>query len=285
METPLVTITIPTYNSAETITRCLKAIQRQTYKNIEINIVDKKSHDNTLKIAKRFGIKKIKKTEGSLLTARYEGTKIASGEFVLILDSDQILEKNCIKRALQMVRDKKLDMLAFEEDSYNHKTFVEKLFNLDRKLINSVNDLSPFTGVIMPRFFRTELLKKAYGKIPKSIFPNTGGPDHAIVYYECWLMSKKIGVLPKVVKHIEPKTILQLWPKFYRWGYTSVDAHFGKYKNLMVQKERFRTGLFTKDLIKESFGSILLLVLKGVGFKLGYYHAKLDHLLHKTRKY
>lgn len=164
-------------------------------------------------------------------------------------------------------------------------TFVEKLFELDRKLINSINDLSPFSGVIMPRFFETTLLKRAYGNIPADLFANTGGPDHAIVYYEAWKLNKDVGIVPNAIKHLEPRTILRLWPKFYKWGYTSVDAHFGKYKNLMTQKERFRTGLFKKGLFLESIGSVTLLVLKGVGFKLGYYQALIDVNLGLKRRF
>jgi len=285
MKAGLVTITIPTYNSAETLGRCLRAVREQTYKNIEINIIDKGSSDSTVKTAKEFGVKKIKVVSGSLLQSRYEGTKLANGDFVLLLDSDQILEKDVIERAVRTLGEKKFDMLSFEEDVYKDKTMIEKLFKLDRKLINAVEDLSPFTGVIMPRFFKTKLLKSAYESIPKSVFPNTGGPDHAIVYYEARKISKKIGILPKAVCHIEPSTLSQLWPKFYRWGYTSVDAHFGKYQKLMSQKERFRTGLFTKGLVEESLGSILLLVFKGIAFKLGYCSRKIDTKFGFTLKF
>lgn len=270
MTKPLVTISIPTFNSARSLRLCLEAVQQQTYKNIEVNIIDGASKDNTREIAQRFGIKNIKICKGSLLQARYEGINQAHGKYVLILDSDQILNSNSIEKAVELVENQKLDMLAFEEIPYSTKTFLEKLFDCDRKLINAVNDLNPFTGVIMPRFFNTKLLKKAYANIPKGIYVNTGGPDHAVVYYESWLLSKKIGVLKNAVKHIEPNSLPIFFKKFYRWGYTSIDAHSGKYHNLMTKKERFRTGLFKKGLFIESIGSIILLILKGVPFKIGY---------------
>lgn len=282
MVKPLVTITIPTYNSAKTINLCLSAIIKQSYKNIEVNIIDGESTDDTLLLVKKFHITKIKRFPGSLLGARFEGVKIARGKYTLILDSDQILEKTCIERAVNMAEKENLDMLVFREDVYKSNTFLEKLFKMDRKLIEAVSDLSPFTGVIMPRFFNTQLLKKAYLNIPSEVYPNTGGPDHAIVYYEAWCLSKKIDVLTDAVKHIEPDNIGKLWSKFYRWGYTSVDVHtFKKYHKLMMQKERFRTGLFRKDLLLESLGSILLLILKGVPFRLGYYRAYMEKFLIK----
>lgn len=275
MDKELVTITIPTYNSGKTLKLCLDAIKKQTYKKIEINIVDGKSSDNTIKVAKKFGVKKIKILPGSLLEARYEGVKMANGLYTLILDSDQILSKNTIERSVEKFKKEKLDMLVLEESVYECNSFLENLFQLDRKLINKVNNLDPFTGVIMPRFFKTNVLKKAYSNIPAKMFPRTGGPDHAIVYYETWKLTKKIGVVSNAVYHMEPKSLGHLWKKFYRWGYTSVDAHYGKYGNLMNRKERFRTGLFTDGMIIESLGSIMLLLLKGIAFKTGFYFAKL----------
>lgn len=275
MHKPLVTISIPTFNSGKTIRYCLTALQRQTYPNREINIIDGNSTDDTYKIATSFGINRFKIYGRSLLESRYEGVKMAKGEFVLILDSDQILEKDCIERAVELMQKDALDMLCLEETVYENNTFIEKLFQLDRDLINRVCDLSPLTGVIMPRFFRNKILKKAYENIPKKLFSSTGGPDHAIVYFEAWKLSKKVTVLSHAVEHIEPKTFGRLWSKFYRWGYTSVSAHYGKYNRLMRAKERFRAGLFTQGLIVESIGSILLLILKGIAFKLGFCVAKL----------
>lgn len=278
---PLVTITIPTYNSAKGLPFCLEALKNQSYKNIEINIIDNFSKDRTVEVAKKFGIKKIKIITCSLLQARYEGVKIAKGSYILILDSDQILSLDTIERAVHMIESKDLDMLALEESVYYSKTFVEKLFDMDRTLINKLNNLSPFTGVIMPRFFRRELLMKAYEHIPQEIFRNTGGPDHAIVYYEAWRMSKKIGVLTDSVKHIEPYSLQFVMRKMYRWGYTSVAAHYGPYHHLMKQKERFRTGLFTRGLFKESLASTALLLFKGVAFKTGYYKGVIDRYIQK----
>lgn len=276
MKKALVTITVPTYNSARFLRLCLEAIRNQNYDRIEINIVDGYSNDDTIKIAKEFGIKRILYYRGYLLGARYQGVKAAKGDFILILDSDQILEPTTIKRAVDMAVKNKLKMVVLEENVYRHKTFIEKLFDMDRRLFNKVGDLDPYTGVILPRFFESKLLNQAYSRIPNKIFSRTGGPDHAIVYLESHLLSPTVAVLPNAVRHIEPSSLRELWKKFYKWGYTSVTAHdFGRYHTLMSKKERFRTGLFTHGMYIESLGSILLLILKGLAFKLGYLMAQL----------
>lgn len=279
MNNPLISISIPTRNSGKTLEICLKSLRAQTYKNIEINIVDKDSKDSTLKIAKKYKVDNIVSEKGSLLKARYEGVKISKGDYILIFDSDQVLEKDALKRAVELIKNEHYDMLIFEEFVYKKNTFVEKLFYCDRALINAVNDTSPLTGVVMPRFFKKSLLKKTYSNIPKKFFINTGGPDHDIVYYEASKISKKLGVLKNAVKHIEPSTIKELLPKFFRWGYTSIGIRFGRYDSLMTKRERFRSGLFTPGLIVESLGSITLLLLKGTAFYTGYYTAKIDKML------
>jgi probable beta-1,3-galactosyltransferase len=54
MKNPLVSVIIPTYNSSRTLEKCLKSIKNQTYKNIEIIVVDNNSIDNTKEIAKKY---------------------------------------------------------------------------------------------------------------------------------------------------------------------------------------------------------------------------------------
>jgi glycosyltransferase involved in cell wall biosynthesis len=273
MKNPLVTISIPTYNSAPFLKTCLDAIKKQSYKNIEINIVDGNSKDSTLQIAKEYKIKDIIIYEKALLGARYEGVKHAKGEFVLLLDSDQILESDAIERAVEL--SEKFNSVVFEETVYSDKTFIEKLFKYDRELINTVKDFSPFTGVMLPRFYKKSLLEKAFKNIPQKLLSDVGGQDHAIIYYEVWSIDNKVGYLTKAVKHMEPSSVRKIWKKFFRWGYTSNTAHHNKYDDLLKRKERFRSGMFKKGTFKASAGSILLLLFKGVPYKLGYYYGKI----------
>ena len=275
--TPLVTISIPTFNSAPFLERCLKAVRNQTYKNIEVNVVDSNSRDGTVEIAKRFGAK-VMNYPGALLGSRYEGLKAANGEYILLLDSDQILDITCVERAVKQIQSRDLDMLVLEEDVYRNDNLIEKLFHYDRKLIHTVKDFDPYTSVMLPRFYKVDLLKKAFRNIPSNLYKTVGGPDHAIIYFEVWTISQKVDVLPNAVKHIEPNSLGAMWRKFYRWGYTSVSARDNKYNDLLNNKERFRKGLFKKGLWKESMASILLLLIKGVPYKIGYFAGKFKNI-------
>jgi glycosyltransferase involved in cell wall biosynthesis len=267
----LVTISIPTYNSANFLPLCLDAIKKQTYPSIEVNIIDGGSRDETITIAKKWGVKHLYVWKGSLMKARHIGAENAKGKYVVLLDSDQILEKDTIERSVSMIQRKDLDMLVLEEDVYNNKTFTEKLFHLDRKFVHSVMDLDPNTSVLLPRFYKRSLLLKAYYQVPEEVINQATPQDHAILYLESWKLSKKIAMLPNAVKHIEPSDIKSMMKKYFRWGYFSVSYTPTKYDSFFSKRtERLRKGMFRKDMIKESLASLLLLLLKGIPYKSGF---------------
>jgi glycosyltransferase involved in cell wall biosynthesis len=273
---PKVTITVPTFNSARSLAMCLKALREVSYPDIEMSIVDSYSTDDTVSIAKQYGVNNIYFYRGGLLGSRLQGIRNAKGAYVLLLDSDQILSKQSIRRCVKQCARQGRDMIALEEDVYECTNWLQWLFKMDRKVINTVNNLDSETGVILPRFFRTNILLKAMNAIPRDIVDSVGGPDHAILYYESWKFSKNVGVVKDAVRHMEMRSLTQFIKKCYRWGYTSYTAKtVSKYADLMRRKERFRTGLFKKGLLVASMASLMLLVLKGIPYKIGYVVARM----------
>lgn len=265
---PLVTISIPSLNSAAFLERCLKAIREQDYPSIEINIVDGGSTDGTVDIAEKYNALIIRDS-GALLGARYKGVLAAKGEFVLLLDSDQILRPETIKKAVSFFDRAGVDMLVLEEGVYQVSSVLEWLFACDRKLVHAVKDFDPYTSVMLPRMYKKEVLERAFAAIPEELLSTVGGQDHAIIYLEASKVSQKVDLLESAVDHIEPNSFLKLWKKFYRWGQTSVSAKQSKYDELLKRKERFRKGMFSKGYLIQGLASCILLVAKGLPFYLG----------------
>ena len=92
MNTPLISIVIPTYNRSLFLERSIKSIINQTYQNWEIIVIDNNSTDDTDLVLEKYKEKKIliKKinNEGIIAKSRNLGIKLAKGEYIAFLDSD-----------------------------------------------------------------------------------------------------------------------------------------------------------------------------------------------------
>ncbi len=93
-DNPLVSVILPTYNRGYIIERAIKSVLNQTYKNLELIIVDDGSTDNTEEIVKSIEDKRIiflkhKKNKGAS-SARNTGIKNSKGEYISFIDSDDV---------------------------------------------------------------------------------------------------------------------------------------------------------------------------------------------------
>ena len=114
LEKPCVSIIMPTYNSGQTIEKCLKSIQDQDYSLYEIIVVDNFSKDDTLETAKKFGAKTIlqKCTPGQ---ARNIGLNNSTGKYVLFMDSDQVLSRTIVKECVERCENENIGMVVIPE--------------------------------------------------------------------------------------------------------------------------------------------------------------------------
>jgi len=263
MKQPLVSINIPTYNSEKTIMETLLSVVNQTYKNIEIVIIDSFSEDKTLEIVKDFGAR-IVMCEGKLLESRIAGVKASKGKYVLLLDSDQILERTAIGRAVTKMY--VYDYLWLYEKSYNKNKLIPSLYSADRILTQKYLD----EGVVLPRFFKREMLLKAMNKIPTRYLDLIGAQDHIIIDEEIKKLSKKMGMVTNAVQHIEPDSLIKLFKKQYRWGKTTRNLYnTNVYRELITKKNKFRGFYFNHPIL--STKSFVLRTLRGIPYFIGFY--------------
>lgn len=98
----LISIVVPVYNVEPYLRKCIESIIQQTYKNIEILLIDDGSKDNSGKICDDFAkedarIKVIHKKNGGLSDARNVGIDNAKGEYITFIDSDDYISSGYIK--------------------------------------------------------------------------------------------------------------------------------------------------------------------------------------------
>jgi len=267
---PLVSVTIPSFNAERTLPLCLEGIGHQSYRNLEIILVDSYSTDRTREIAEDFGARVVL-CEGKLLAARFLGLRESRGDFIVFVDTDQVLEATAIERALGLMET--YDMLLFEEHSYNPRGFIPRLYQaskeiINRKLRSSPSALKPGEGFGAARFFKRYLLERAFEAIPSEIIPQVIHYDHDIIYYECYRISQRVGLLPNAVYHIEPDW-RKLWRTNFRYGASLRYLRQQQFYRELIQKGESRLW-FDRHILQGLQALLLMFILKMVQ-RLGWW--------------
>ena len=128
-----ISIIVPIYNVELYLERCVESIINQTYKNLEIILVDDGSPDNCFAICDKYEkldsrVKVIHKENGGLSDARNAGLDIAEGEFIVFVDSDDWLEQNALELLYEHVKGFNSDITMFK-----FKYFDESTYNSNEK--------------------------------------------------------------------------------------------------------------------------------------------------------
>lgn len=150
----LISIIVPIYNVELYLRKCINSIRNQTYKNIEIILVDDGSPDNCGKICDEYKqkdnrIKVIHKKNGGLSEARNYGIEIATGDYILFVDSDDYIANNMCQILLKKAEKYKADIIncSFKE------VFEDETYQLSKQLINTKEQVFSNLEMIESYFF------------------------------------------------------------------------------------------------------------------------------------
>ena len=111
----MVSVVIPSYDSENTIVACVQSVLCQSYKDIEIIIVDDGSTDRSMAVLKDFLEKKMLQEKIRIVVqrnqgpsaARNKGIDLAKGEFIAFLDSDDFWNPEKLKIQIQLLKEDK----------------------------------------------------------------------------------------------------------------------------------------------------------------------------------
>ena len=128
--TPLVSIVIPTYNHAKFISKALKSVIDQTYKNWEAIVIDNNSTDDTDKVINQYNDPRIKylkiNNDGVIAKSRNLGIEAAQGEWIAFLDSDDWWTEDKLKTCINEINEN-VDLLYHDLEVINKsKSYLKK---------------------------------------------------------------------------------------------------------------------------------------------------------------
>ncbi len=161
---PKLSVIVPIYNAEKYIERCLESIINQTFKDLEIILVNDGSIDNSQEIIEKYTneypdmIRFFVKENGGQATARNLGIEKALGEYIAFVDVDDYLELDTYEKAIDYIEQNNLDIVCFdfweiingEKAEKNHYLISDE--NNVKKYI--VSESSPVNKVIKTKIFR-----------------------------------------------------------------------------------------------------------------------------------
>lgn len=121
-----ISVIVPVYNTVDLLQRCVDSIRRQTYRNLEIILVDDGSTDNSGALAEKFAledrrIRVFHKENGGSSSARNLGISKARGDFIGFVDSDDYIEPEMYERLLQVAVTEDLLMVQISRDEIDEE--------------------------------------------------------------------------------------------------------------------------------------------------------------------
>lgn len=270
MDKPIVSAIITTKNSGSTMTELLKSLKAQSFKKIEIIVVDNSSSDDTCLIAKEF-TKKVFQKGPERSTQRNFGAKVAEGKYLLFLDSDMVLTKDVIKECVDKIQLKKnKGELSIGGIIIPEKSFGRGFWAKTKILEREINKGETFFE--SARFF------------PKEIFRKFRGYDQNLTGPEDWDLPQRIAREFKIVRikslirHNEGN--LTLNTLFKKKMYYGLSAHkYLKKQRISIFSPNtiyFLRPAFYKNwrmLLKDpkvTLGMFMMLLVELVGGGLGY---------------
>ncbi len=260
MNRPLVSVIIPSYNSAKTIGKTLQSIQDQTYKHTEVIVVDKGSADATGEIAKRFT--KSVYVHGPERAAQVNfGAQRARGKYLYRVDSDFIVEPSVIEECVRKCETKRLDGIAVHNTSAEGLGFWADVRKFER---NTYRD-DPL--IVAVRFFS----KKSWetiGGFDETLF----GPEDYDFHNRFVAAGFRWGRIGAIERHLgEPRTLADIWRKHFFYGRQMV-GYFRKHPRTALMQFNPVRGSFLRHLGDFSAHPIIflgLIIMQAVKFTAG----------------
>lgn len=210
MEKGKISFILPVYNGEKTIEKCIKSVINQKIKNYELIIIDDESKDKTGEICQKYVNENIKyfyqKNTGQGI-ARNFGMKVATGEYITFIDSDDYIEKNSYKDILPYLK-KDYDYIMFSffietEKSKYKENFVNKVVEFSANNVDIINGMlvnrGPYAGLetsVWNKIYRKDIIEKNNIQFKSE---RKYLSEDSIFNYDYYKHSKRGIIIPKTI--------------------------------------------------------------------------------------
>ena len=234
---PKVSIIIPVYNVERYLGDCLSSVLSQEYKNLEILAINDGSTDNCRKILEIFSqkdsrIKVLDKENGGVSSARNLGLITASGEYILFLDSDDLLAKEAVAILVRLAQDERADIITFGFKRF-YKGSVLKSNKVPAEVVYSKISTTGIFNLSFVDTFKTKYCKGGYAAnrfYRREVLQNIFFDTNRIVYEDEDFISRVIASLDN-----QDSLLIVDFPLYYYRQRRSSSIHTNRVDRLFAQ--------------------------------------------------
>ncbi|MGL5648730.1 MAG: glycosyltransferase family 2 protein [Clostridium sp.] len=233
-----ISVIIPVYNAEKYLKKCIESILKQTYKDIEIILINDGSFDKSREVCicyqnKNKNIKYFEHENKGCSYTRNRGIINSSGEYICFIDSDDVLEENFLEVLFLKMNELKADLIITKIKQLNNEK-IQKIINYSKKEIKLNDDIKKINSILFNspcnKLFKKELITKF-----KIFFPvETSIAEDLAFVFKYATVSKKIVFTDEVAY-------------LYRYNPNSITS------NIKIEKiqEGFNTFSDIKNFLKE----------------------------------
>ena len=201
-----ISVIIPVYNTEDYIEKCIRSIMEQTFKNLEIIIVNDGTTDKSIDICKKLQeednrIIIINQENMGVSKARNTGLKNATGDYIGFVDSDDFLEPDMYEIMYNHLENEQADLCRIKAFIYNREGGIEEIAK-ERNTFIYNNELE-----IMNAYLKNELKIAVWDKLFRAetvkdlVFDDKLFNEDAAYVWEACLNSKKVVMDTKQLYH------------------------------------------------------------------------------------
>lgn len=246
----LISIVVPIYNVEKYLERCVNSILLQSYKYIEVILVNDGSTDRSPVICNEFAnkddrVKVIHKVNGGLSDARNFGIKQARGEYILFIDSDDYIELDTCREFIKALNNKEVDIIVGNAKKiegskityFTHTNLIErKEYNSKEFISKSIKAGEWYAPVWLNMYRREFILKNS-------------------LYFKKGILHEDIDILPRLF--LTAKNIVYIDYCFYNY-----DIRIGSITQMKSKKKNIESVKFIYTEWKAIFDRVENLELR-----------------------
>ena len=201
VSSPRVSVVIPTYNRPDLLLETLESVLAQTYKNLQIIVVDDGSTAETRELLDKFSprVQSIRLGRSGISTARNTGVDAAEGEFIAFVDHDDLWDPQKIEKHVEFASAHPELALTYTDAIEFSKEGPAKITYVDHfSALNQPSDLfAPMIATYAVPLMSATMIRKSFLREKGLRFPNYFGIDDVGLFLMMLVEGGKFGYLPE----------------------------------------------------------------------------------------